>query len=953
MTQSSETSQHLETCLDAGGVWLESMYEQWQASPESVSEAWQHFFESEGLRADKDTGHQKMLEKMSASGRLSAGSLGSYSSPSGSACDAYPIEYPSRAMYLIHAWRVYGHTQAQLDPLKMNPPSPCSELELSYYGLSEADLDFEFPTGDMLGPDRLALRDILLRMQRTYAGHIGPEVMHVSNSAKKHWLFERLERLQGRPAYDTETKKRIFKQVMHADAFEHYLHTRYMGQKRFSLEGGESLIVMLNRLIQEGGKSGVKEIILGMAHRGRLNVLANVLGKSLSDIFAEFEGTQLQDEVPHGSGDVKYHLGFSSDVTTPGGVVHVSLGFNPSHLEIITPVAMGSVRARQCRRKDKTKREVMNVLVHGDAAFAGQGVVAESLELSKLRGFRIGGTIHIVVNNQIGFTVNPHDARSTTYCTDIAKVVHAPILHVNGDDPEACCLAVEIALEYRNMFLEDIVIDLICYRRHGHNEADSPEVTQPLMYRRIAEHPTVESVYRDRLICDGVLSQQDSESMVKTFRNCLEQMRRAKEQPLAKINSLQGRWSGYLRDSDEEPETAVVDVILSELAHRVHLLPAGFSLHPRIEKIYEARMQMMVGNEPVDWGCAETMAYATLVNEGGWVRLSGEDSGRGTFFHRHAVVYDQITGKSMIPLRQVENGSMSHFIVIDSMLSEMAVLGYEYGYSVAEPRALVIWEAQYGDFANMAQVVIDQFIAAGETKWNRMSGLVVWLPHGYEGQGAEHSSARLERYLQLCAEQNMQVVCPTTPAQLFHLLRRQQMSRVRKPLIMMAPKSMLRNKLSFSQLKDFTGSRFQPVLKEADAAIKPSQVRRLILCTGKVYYDLLAERGKREIKDIAMVRIERLYPFPTDQVCAQLEVYGAVEEIVWVQEEPENQGAWMALNSPIRRALLEKQKIYAISRPAAAAPAVGAAKRHKKEQAALVDAALSDKPLSGKKQERE
>ncbi len=854
------------------------------------------------------------------------------------------IEYPSRAFYLIHGYRIHGHLHADLDPLHLDPRPPSPELELGYYGLSEQDLDNIFPAGDLAGGKQMRLRDIIAVLSETYCGHIGPEFMHITDSARKHWIQKRLERLRSTPDYDADRRKHIFERVMHAEEFERFLHTRYVGQKRFSLEGGESLIPMLDTLIQRAGKHGAKEIILGMAHRGRLNVLANIMGKSLSEIFSEFEGAQLE-ETAQGQGDVKYHLGFSSDVSTAGGIVHVSLGFNPSHLEIITPVAMGSVRARQCRRQDKARVEVMNVLVHGDAAFAGQGVVAESMELSKLRGFRIGGTIHIVVNNQIGFTVNPHDARSTTYCTDIAKVVHAPILHVNGDDPEACCLAVEIAVEYRNTFHEDIVIDLVCYRRHGHNEADSPEVTQPVMYRRIAEHPTVETVYRERLVADGVFSLQDSEAMVKEYRNCLEKMRKDRGKSPSPINSLQGRWDGYLRDSDVEPETGVVAVILSELAHRVHLLPPGFDLHPRIEKIYESRMQMMLGHQPVDWGCAETMAYATLVNEGGWVRLSGEDSGRGTFFHRHAVVYDQKTGKSMIPIRQVENGDISHFIVIDSMLSEMAVLGYEYGYSVAEPRALVIWEAQYGDFANMAQVVIDQFIASGETKWSRMSGLVLWLPHGYEGQGAEHSSARLERYLQLCAENNMQVVNPTTPSQLFHLLRRQVMSRVRKPLIMMGPKSMLRNKLSFSQLDDFITGRFQPVLGETDADIQPDGVRRLILCSGKVYYDLLAERQKRGIRDIAMVRIERLYPFPYKEVTTQIEAYSGVEEVVWVQEEPKNQGAWIALNSPIRRVLLKNQTVYDISRPSAAAPAVGSAKRHKEEQAALVDAALSDKQL--------
>jgi len=928
-----------DALFSAGSAYLEQVYAQYQSNPDSVPAAWAAYFgalvddQADGQTADARPSHATMLQRMAPAIRPVQQAAAQYGQND--------IEYPSRAFYLIHGYRVHGHLHADLDPLHLEPRAACPELELGYYGLSEHDLEQAFPAGDLAGGKPMRLGDIIALLTDTYCGHIGPEFMHITDSARKHWIQNRLESVRSQPQYDVDTRKHIFGRVMHAEEFERFLHTRYVGQKRFSLEGGESLIPMLDMLVQRAGASGTKEIILGMAHRGRLNALANILGKSLTDIFSEFEGAQLQ-EAAQGQGDVKYHLGFSSDVSTPGGIVHLSLGFNPSHLEIITPVVLGSVRARQCRRFDKARREVMSVLVHGDAAFAGQGVVAESMELSKLNGFRIGGTIHIVVNNQIGFTVNPHDARSTTYCTDIAKVVHAPILHVNGDDPEACCLAMEIAVEYRNTFHEDIVLDLICYRRHGHNEADSPEVTQPVMYRRIAEHPTVETVYRDQLIREGVLSQADSESMVKTFRNCLEQMRRSREQPPAQVNSLQGRWDGYLRDSDSEPETAVPEVILSELAHRVHLLPAGFDLHPRIEKIYESRMQMMLGQQPVDWGCAETMAYATLVNEGGWVRLSGEDSGRGTFFHRHAVVYDQKTGKSMIPIRQVENGDLSHFIVIDSMLSEMAVLGYEYGYSVAEPRALVIWEAQYGDFANVAQVVIDQFIAAGETKWNRMSGLVMWLPHGYEGQGAEHSSARLERYLQLCGEENMQVVCPTTPAQLFHLLRRQLLSKVRKPLIMMAPKSMLRNKLSFSALEDFTRGSFQTVLPEADSTIVVSKVRRVLICTGKVYYDLLAERNQAGITDVTILRLERVYPFPAEVLQQQLANYAATTEVFWVQEEPENQGAWMFLSSPIRQVLLESQKVYALARPESAAPAVGSIIRHKAELRSLMEKAFAD-----------
>ncbi|GAV19802.1 2-oxoglutarate dehydrogenase E1 component [Mariprofundus micogutta] len=926
--------------FSAGSSYLEHMQELYHSSPESVPAEWAEYFSGlKDVETSAQTGHQAMLARMRP--QISAGSTQHYDDIT-TLSKQGDIEYPSRAIYLIQAYRMHGHMHAELDPLHLNPRPSSPELDLAYYGLSEADLDQMFPTGDLTGDHQMPLGEIVKLLEETYCGHIGPESMHITNSARRHWIQSRLERIRSKADYDTDTRRHIFGRIMHAEEFERFLHTRYVGQKRFSLEGGESLIPMLDAMVQKAGSNGTREIILGMAHRGRLNVLANIMDKSLSDIFSEFEGAQLQESA-QGQGDVKYHMGFSSDVQTPGGVVHLSLGFNPSHLEIITPVVLGSVRARQCRRKDKNKTEVMGVLVHGDAAFAGQGVVAESLQLSKLRGFRVGGAIHIVVNNQIGFTVNPFDARSTTYCTDIAKIVQAPILHVNGDDPEACCLAIEVAVEYRNTFHEDIVIDLICYRRHGHNEADSPEVTQPVMYRRIGELPSIEQLYRDRLIRDGVLSAEESDQMIATYRDCLDKVRRATNRPApSPVNSLQGRWEGFVFDGAEEPDTGVSADVLSTLARKVHRLPAEFSMHAKVEKIYDSRIQMMDDKQPVDWGCGETMAYATLVHEGGWVRLSGEDSGRGTFFHRHAVVYDQKTGKGMVPLQQVENGTLSHFIVVDSMLSEMAVMGYEYGYSVAEPRSLVIWEAQYGDFANVAQVVVDQFIAAGETKWNRMSGLVLWLPHGFEGQGAEHSSARLERYLQLCAENNMQVASPTTPAQLFHLLRRQLMSRARKPLILMAPKSMLRNKLSFSPYADFTTGRFQPVLADKNRQIDLAGVRRLLICSGKVYYDLLAERNKREIMDVGLVRVERLYPFPMDELKEQLQRYAGVVEVVWVQEEPQNQGAWLQVNSLIRQALLENQKIYALTRPASAAPAVGSIKRHKDELEQLMSAAFAE-----------
>ncbi len=929
----------IEQDADLGGVnaaWVESLYEDYLSNPDSVPHAWAERFR--GMREEVVTPSRRQVEARFRQ-RQPRGQV------QGQKSTAEPevggVEYPSRALYLIHGYRVHGHLHANLDPLHLHPSQPSPELDPKYYGLSEADMDVPFPTGDLVAPPVLPLREILEMLEQTYSGCIGPEFLYITDSAQKLWLQERLEKVRSTPNFDNEIRIQIFRKIMRAAEFEHFLHTRYAGQKRFSLEGGESLIPMLNMLLQQAGCKGAKEVILGMAHRGRLNVLANLLGKSLSEILAEFEGV-FSEEEQTGLGDVKYHLGFSSDIPTPGGTLHLSLAFNPSHLEIITPVVLGSVRARQRLRGDQSRREVMSILVHGDAAFSGQGVVAESLNLSKLNGFRTGGTVHVVVNNQIGFTTNPLDARSTLYCTDIAKMVQAPILHVNGDDPEAVVLAAQIALDYRYQFKSDIVIDIVCYRRHGHNEGDEPMVTQPVMYRKITTHPNVLQRYRERLVADGVLSDQDVDDQIHDYRECLEKVRRNKDRPPpAAPNSLQGRWQGYVREGAPEPDTAVEPDRLSALAKRAHAVPQGFTLHPKVKKIFDSRIRMMTDEAPVDWGCAESMAYAALLDEGGWVRLSGQDTGRGTFFHRHAVVYDYKTGKKFVPLRQAENGDMAHFVVVDSMLSEEAVMAFEYGYSVAEPRALVIWEAQYGDFANNAQVVIDQFIAAGESKWGRMSGLVLWLPHGYEGQGAEHSSARLERYLQLCAESNMQVVCPTTPAQLFHLLRRQSLIRTRKPLIMMAPKSMLRQKLSFSPLDALAHGRFYPVMPETDDVIEPSRTRRLLLCSGKMYYDLLAARRKQEVTDVGIVRIERLYPFPYDELKAQLVAFAATTEVVWVQEEPENQGAWFQIDYRLEQCLQAGQHLKHLARSPGAAPAAGSAKRHARRQQALVETALT------------
>ncbi len=919
--------------ISENSAYTGELYEAYLADPHSVPASWADYFR--GLQHQGDVGHQQVIRRMRASHRVQAAGRPV-------PCETFDVEYPSRAIFLAHGYRVHGHLHARLDPLNLQPVQPSPELELNYYGLSQKDLDVEFPTGDMVGPGRLPLREIVRILENTYCGSIGPEFMHITDSARKHWLQSRLEGIQSRPNFDADTRRHIFNKIMHAEELERFLHTRYAGQKRFSLEGGESLIPLLDALIQHSGSRGTREVIMAMAHRGRLNVLANILGKSSNDIFAEFEGRQFAD-AEMGAGDVKYHLGFSSDIRTAGGIVHLSLAFNPSHLEIITPVAAGSVRARQCRRGDTARNEVMAIFVHGDAAFAGQGVVAETLNLSKLGGFRTGGSIHVVVNNQIGFTTNPYDSRSTLYCTDIAKMVQAPILHVNGDDPEAVTLAAMLAIDYRYHFKDDVVIDLVCYRRHGHNEADEPSVTQPVMYRKIAEHPTVESSYRDKLVKEGVLKEGEAEQMVEAYRAHLDEVRRSGEAP-ARPNSLNGRWEGFQR-ADAEPDTTVDTDTLSRLVREAHRVPDGFELHKKVQKIFDARIEMMHGKQPIDWGCAEIMAYASLLEQGGWVRLSGQDTGRGTFFHRHAVVYDQKTGKSFLPLKQVGKGELSRLIVVDSMLSEEAVMAFEYGYSVAEPRALVIWEAQYGDFANNAQVVIDQFICAGESKWNRMSGLTLWLPHGYEGQGAEHSSARLERFLQLCAEENMQVVCPTTPAQLFHLFRRQFMIRVRKPLILMAPKSMLRQRLSFSDLSEFSEGHFHAVLPEPDDSLGTEGVHRVLMCSGKVYYDLLSERQLKNLKGIAIVRIERLYPFPREELRSELGRYKNAKEVVWVQEEPLNQGAWLMIKSDLKRAMHhEWQKIAFVARPPLAPPAVGSAKKHAEQQEGLVQAALGKLP---------
>jgi 2-oxoglutarate dehydrogenase E1 component len=800
-----------------------------------------------------------------------------------------------------------------------------------------------FNTGSLVGPEQLPLREILRAVRETYCGSIGVEYMYISDVAQKRWVQSRFEGVRSTPSYSPDYKRHILERVTAAETLEKYLHTRYVGQKRFSLEGGESLIPLLDNLLQRAGEKGIQETVIGMAHRGRLNVLVNTMGKMPKDLFSEFEGKHA-DNFP--AGDVKYHMGFSSDIITPGGPMHLTLAFNPSHLEIVNPVVEGSVRARQHRRRDREGRQVLPVVLHGDAAFAGQGVVMETLNLSQTRGYRTGGTVHIIVNNQIGFTTSDtRDARSTLYCTDVVKMVEAPVFHVNGDDPEAVVLATEIALDFRAQFQKDIVIDLVCFRRHGHNEQDEPMVTQPLMYKLVSQHPGTRKLYADKLVGQGVVQPEDPEQMIKAYRAALDGGYHTNKTILSNYRPPYAvNWEKFKGAKwTERVDTAVPIAELKSLADKLTAVPPDFKLHARVEKVIADRRQMGQGKLPLDWGMAENLAYAALLKDGYAVRISGQDSGRGTFFHRHAVLHDQARERwdagTWVPLRHVAE-NQPDFVVIDSVLSEEAVLGFEYGYATAEPNELVLWEAQFGDFVNGAQVVIDQFIASGEVKWGRMCGLVLMLPHGYEGQGPEHSSARLERFLQLCADYNMQICVPSTPAQMFHMLRRQMMRTFRKPLIVFTPKSMLRHKESVSSLEDLAAGGFQPVIGESDN-LDPNQVKRVVFCSGKVYYDVRAARRERGITDIALVRLEQLYPFPHDEFKAQIQRYPNAREIVWCQEEPGNQGAWHRIQHYLLRHLLPTQKLSYALRPSSASPAAGYMALHNEQQKAVVDAALT------------
>jgi 2-oxoglutarate dehydrogenase E1 component len=915
--------------------FIENLYERFLENPESVELSWQKEFKALQNGSAYETPHSPVVARFA---ELSVKSQGRLAQLQGFTEES--VKKQASVSRLINHYRVRGHQIANCNPLGKSNPQP-ADMDPAYYGLSVPDMDTLFDTGALFGQvDRLPLRDIIENLKVLYGGSIGYEYMHIVDTQIRRWLISRIESSKNKLVLTAAKKQGVLKLLTAAESIESYLHHRFVGQKRFSLEGGESLIVILDELIQNSGSNGVKEIVIGMAHRGRLNVLVNILGKSPASLFDEFEGTSaLSPGVK--SGDVKYHMGFSSDVTTPGGPVHLTLAFNPSHLEIINPVVEGSVKARQDREGKEGINTVIPILIHGDAAFSGQGIVMETLNMSQTRAFYTGGTVHIVINNQIGFTTsNPLDARSTLYCTDVASMIQAPVFHVNGDDPEAVMFVTELALDYRNTFNKDVVIDLICYRRLGHNEADEPATTQPVMYKKIRKHQTTRTIYAQKLISEDILTLAEANKMEGDYLTLLESGQVVSRPISTNSNySYTNQWNDFLNVSWDVPcKTAISMEHLRFCNDRMQRLPNGFELHARVAKVMENRSKMAAGSLPLDWGFAENIAYASLLLENHSIRLTGQDVGRGTFVHRHAVFHNQLNNKTYTPIKHLDK-NQGNAQIFDSLLSEAGVLGFEYGYSTTMPNTLVIWEAQFGDFANGAQVVIDQFISSGETKWGRLCGLVMLLPHGFEGQGPEHSSARLERYLQLCADHNIQVCYPTTPAQIFHLLRRQIIRPYRKPLIIMSPKSLLRHKLAVSTLEDLTKGSFQPVIGEQDV-IKPNLVTRFILCTGKVYYDLLDARRKDNLKHIAIARLEQIYPFPDKLLKAELAKYPQLKDFIWCQEEPKNQGAWYQSKHHFSDNVPKQINITYAGRDASAAPAVGNFHVHIEQQKAVVQSAL-------------
>ena len=932
MSSSSLQNEWASSYLSGGSMaYVDSLYEDYLVDPDSVPADWQEVF--------------RALPKVNGSNQeLSHRDIRDYFLQNADKKVTQVVQSGDSQQYhvasLINDFRALGHLAAKLDPLEMLERPAVPSLDLAAHELAHVDKNKKFFAGTAFNGSEMTLGDIYNALRQTYCGSIGIEYMHMSDAQEIAWLQNKMESGRGHAAFDAAKKLNILKDLIAADGLERYLGTRYVGQKRFSLEGGDSLIPMMKEIINCAGKDNVKEMVIGLAHRGRLNVLVNVLGKEPKELFQEFEGKVKYER----TGDVKYHMGFSSNIKTEAGsVLHLALAFNPSHLEIIGPVVEGSVRSRLRRRNDLVKKNsVVPIIIHGDAAFAGQGVVMETFNFSQARGYSTGGTVHIVINNQIGFTTsNPLDARSTLYCTDVAKMVQAPVIHVNGDDPEAVVFATQIAFDFRMKFNRDVVIDLVCYRRHGHNEADEPAVTQPAMYKKIKAMRPLRELYAEQLIQQGLLASKDVEQLVEAYRDGLDQ---GKAVVNVVHDDYEGKysmdWTPYMNAKwTDKADTTINMATVQKLSKELNDLPAGFHLHPVVQRLLNDRDKMTAGELPMNWGYAEIMAYASLVEEGYGVRLSGQDCGRGTFAHRHAVLHDLETGDTFTPLEQITNKEGRPFTVIDSVLSEEAVLAFEYGFASSEPNFLVLWEAQFGDFANGAQVVIDQFISSGEQKWGRLCGLVMLLPHGYEGQGPEHSSARLERYMQLCAQHNMQVCTPTTPAQIFHLLRRQVIRDFRKPLIVMTPKSLLRHKLAVSPLEDLVKGTFHNIIPEIDT-LDEQKVTKVVLCCGKVYYDLLQMRRDKELNHVAIIRIEQLYPFPKKALSAEINKYPHAKAVIWCQEEPQNQGVWFSSQHNMKDCLRPEQTLAYAGRDFAAAPSVGSSALHAQQQLDLVEHAL-------------
>lgn len=932
MTEDSMELKWQSSWLDAGQNYLESIYEVYQCNPNEVDPNWRRYFDSlKGSQAENLHSRIRQQVKDTLLSRVNNCAAKS---------EASSINHKEAAVHdLINGYRLLGHLYSDIDPLKLREKLIVPELELVYFGLSKQDLSEEFAAESLAGKDMRSLNQILEDLRKIYCGKATAEFMHIPDSGERYWIQEHYEETMLNLSPTKEEKLHILERLTAAEGLEQYLATNYPGAKRFGLEGCESLIVALDTLVNNCAAQGIDEVVIGMAHRGRLNVLVNILGKAPAELFDEFEGKSTSDLE---SGDVKYHQGFSSDVKTDFGYMHLALAFNPSHLEIVAPVICGSARARQERRPEEDAEKVIPISIHGDSAFSGQGIVMETLQMSQTRGYTNGGTIHFIINNQIGFTTsNPRDMRSTLYCSDIGKMVQIPIFHVNAEDPEALYEITKIAVAYRNRFRKDVIIDIVGYRKMGHNEADEPSATQPMMYKIIKKKDSIRKIYEKCLASEGVIDSKDARDMLNSYRNMLDK----REATVAKNVVIDGwksefttDWSKYTtKDWRYNTKTGVPIERLQELAKKLLDFPEEIKLHSRVNKIMQDRMAMANLERPADWGFAENLAYASLLAEGSRVRLSGQDAGRGTFFHRHSVIHDQNTGHTYIPLCNLSD-NQAKFWVIDSLLSEAGVLAFEYGFSTSEPETLVIWEAQFGDFANGAQVVIDQFISSGEQKWGRYSGLTMFLPHGYEGQGPEHSSARLERYLQLCAQHNVQVCVPSTPAQVFHMIRRQVLRPMRKPLIVMTPKSLLRHKSAVSDLSLLSEGAFQPVIE--DDLNDFDSVRRVVLCSGKVFYELHEARQSSNRKDVAIVRIEQLYPFPEDELRHELRKYPNASQVVWCQEEPLNQGAWYSSQHHMRKCTQKDQELKFAGRDAAAAPAVGFPGLHKEQQEKLIKDAL-------------